>query len=309
VKFSAGRQNWQLYGGFLFSRFAAGANAGPNPGLYLSPRTTYQQAILLDARAGRWRFEAFDVDPAELDQFDSQSRYVGANLRRVDPEGLEWGVTGYRVPESNTRLPLASGGTVPREGLRVWAGRLGLSNAFGIPRLALLAEYAAQDSTRVDWDARAWYAQLGYGFASAPWSPHVTYRRASFSGDDPLTPTQEAFDAQLSSGLDEWVQGIGFKKVVSNSNLDSHRLRLNLGRSASLNYTFDYFRLEANRPAPGGLRHYGDELNAAVRWSVTPRLFFLGVAGVAWPGDEMRRLTADQARPWMTLQVSLFWGL
>ena len=39
--------------------------------------------------------------------------------------------------------------------------------------------------------------------------------------DDPNTPAREAFDAPLSSGLDEWVQGVNFKKVVTNSNLNS----------------------------------------------------------------------------------------
>jgi hypothetical protein len=309
LKVSAGRQNWQLYGGFLFSRFAAGANAGPNPGLYLSPRTTYQRTVLLDARAGLWRFEAFDLDPAELDQFDSGSRYVGANLRRVDPQGLEWGLTGYRVPESRSRVPLATGGSAPREGLRVWAARLGRKSLFGVQGLDILGEYASQDSTTFDWDAKAWYAQIGYGFRDVRWSPHLTYRRATFSGDDPATSAQEAFDAQLSSGLDEWVQGIGFKKVVTNSNLETHRIRLNLGDGPALNFTFDLFRLDADRRVPGGFQHYGDEFNAAIRWAISPQLYFLGVVGQAWPGDEIRRRTDGAARPWSTFQASLFWGL
>ena len=33
ARLSVGRQNWQLNNGFLFSRYAAGANAGPNPAL------------------------------------------------------------------------------------------------------------------------------------------------------------------------------------------------------------------------------------------------------------------------------------
>lgn len=309
VKLSFGRQNWQLYGGFLFSRFAAGSNAGPNPGLYLSPRTTYQRALLLDARSGKWRFEAFDIDPSELEGYDSGSRYVGGNLRYVDPKRWEFGLTGYRATESNANVALSGGGSVPREGMRVRALRLGWRDTFGVAGLDLLGEYAAQDSSRVDWNARAWYAQAGYGFRDLPWSPHLTYRRASFSGDDPATTRQEAFDAQLSSGLDEWVQGISFKKVVTNSNLDSHRVRLNLGSGPKLNYTIDYFRLEANRLGPGMQKHYGDELNAAVRWSITPRIFFLGVGGIAWPGDEIRRRTQGVARPWATLQGSIYWGL
>ena len=50
ARLSVGRQNWQLNNGFLFSRYAAGANAGPNPALYLNPRTTYQMAVLAEVR-------------------------------------------------------------------------------------------------------------------------------------------------------------------------------------------------------------------------------------------------------------------
>lgn len=308
LKLSSGRQNWQLYGGFLFSRFAAGANAGPHPGLYLSPRTAYQRANLLDARWGQWRLEVFEVDPAELDQFDSGSRFTGYNLRFQDPGHWEAGLTSYQVPESRSRIPLASGGSVPRQGQRTISGRLGASGALGVTGLEILGEYASQDHTEVPWDARAWYAQVRYQFEGPAWKPNITYRRAHFSGDDPSTLRQEAFDAPLSSGLDEWVQGVGFKKVVANSNLDTHRIRVNFGPDPSLNYTIDYFRLDAHRTLPGGSDHYGDELNFAVRWAITPRLFLLGVAGVAWPGEAMQERTGGQARPWSTFQASLFWG-
>lgn len=97
LRVSVGRQNWQLHGGFLFSRFAAGSNAGPNPGLYLSPRTAYQRAALIDARAGRLRFEAFDLNPSELEGFDSGSRYQGGHVRWIGSDDMEWGLTGYRV--------------------------------------------------------------------------------------------------------------------------------------------------------------------------------------------------------------------
>jgi hypothetical protein len=104
------------------------------------------------------------------------------------------------------------------------------------------------------------------------------------------------------------VQGVNFKKVVTNSNLDSHRWRLNFGPDPRLNYTIDYFRLYAHQAIAGQSDHYGDELDVGIRWAITPRLFFLGVAGVAWPGDAIRDRTGGQARPWSTVQASVFWG-
>jgi hypothetical protein len=308
LKLSTGRQNWQLYNGFLFSRFAAGSNAGPSPGLYQSPRTTYQRATLLDARWGRFRAEGFDVDPTEVEAFDSGTRYVGFNLRVAEPGAWEAGFTRYQVPESRTRIVLASGGTVPRQGMRTQAIRLGWRDA-GIDGIDLLGEYAAQDHRDVDWDASAWYAQVAWRFDGLPWQPNLTYRRAVFSGDDPATPAQEAFDAQLSSGLDEWVQGVSFKKVVSNSNLATHRLRLNVGPRPERNWTLDLFRLDADQPTASGARHYGDEVNLTLRWAVSPRVFILGVAGLAWPGEAIRERSDDPIRRWGTLQASLFWGL
>lgn len=308
LRLSAGRQNWQLYGGFLFSRFAAGSNAGPSPGLYLSPRTTYQHTRLLDARWEHLRLEAFDVDPSELEGFDSGSRYVGMNLRYVRPDAWEFGLTRYHVPESRTMLPLASGGRVPRKGVQVLAARAGWNGLAGIDGLDLLGEFAQQEHRDHPWDATAWYAQVRYTAAHAPWSPNVTYRRAVYGGDRPETVRQEAFDAPLASGLDEWVQGVGFKKVVTNSNLRTHRVRVNFGPRPQLNYTVDLFRLDADVPTPTGSRHYGDELDVTLRWSLTPRFFLLGVAGVAWPGAIMQERANNTARPWTTLQASLFWG-
>jgi hypothetical protein len=134
------------------------------------------------------------------------------------------------------------------------------------------------------------------------------YRYASFSGDRPDTATREAFDAPLSSGLDEWAQGISFKKVVTNSNLNSHRVRLNAGPDPRLNFTLDYYHLWADMPLPTGQSTYGNELDLIVRWAISKQLFFLGIAGMAWPGNVIQAQTQGAARPWSTLQASLFWG-
>jgi hypothetical protein len=306
ARVSIGRQNWQLNNGFLFSRFSGGANAGPNPGLYLNPRTTFEMATLASVRQGAFRAEYFDVDPAELEDFDSGTRFQGLHLAWLDKEAWDVGAAAYRVPESTTVLRTATGAAVPRNGQRTWNLRAGHRAVAGIAGLGALAEYARQDNPDADVSARAWYAQLGYTARTWPWKPSLTYRYASFGGDDPATARYEGFDAPLSSGLDEWVQGVNFKKVVTNSNLNSHRIRLNLVQSERVNYTVDYFRLWADQPVAGGATDYGDEVDFAVRWSVSKNLFFLGVAGVAWPGEVLKAQTLGTAKPWLTVQASLF---
>ncbi len=307
ANFSAGRQNWQLNDGFLFSRFAAGANAGPYPALYLNPRTAYEMTVLGKVKWKNLQLEGFHVDPAEIDYLDSGTAYTGANLSYTSPQGPAASVLYYESTQSNTVFPNpASGGTVPRDGLQVIDGRLGSTNMFGIKGWELFGEYAWQMHRDVDWDARAWYLRTGYTFSSLRWTPNLSYRYASFSGDDPDTETYERFDAQLSSGLDHWVQGINSKKVVSNSNLNSHRLRLNVVPTPKLSLTFDYFWLFADEAA--GSDAYAQELNLGVRWSMSRNLFFLGVAGIAFPGDNLKEQAGGDLDNWTTAQVSLFWN-
>jgi hypothetical protein len=306
LRLSVGRQNWQLNNGFLFSRYAAGANAGPNPALYLNPRTTYQMAVLAEARVGPFEAEIFDLDPAELKDFDSDTRFQGVRAAWIEAKGWDLGVAAYRVPESNTVLRSPAGGSVPREGQRTLNLRAGHRDFGG--GFNALAEAAFQDNKDADVSARAWYAQLGYTAAALPWKPSLLYRYASFSGDKPGTAAYEAFDAPLSSGLDEWVQGVNFKKVVTNTNLNSNRVRLNLAPSDRLNLTFDYYHLWADVPLATGQSSYGNEIDLIVRWSISQRLFLLGVVGQAWPGNLIQTRAQGMARPWTTAQVSLFWG-
>jgi hypothetical protein len=147
---------------------------------------------------------------------------------------------------------------------------------------------------------------VGYTFAQLPWTPNLSYRYAGFSGDDPTTRTYERFDAPLSSGLDTWVQGVNVRKVQSNSNLDTHRVRLNVAPTPKLSLTFDYFRLLANEPA-GNPRPIAQEINLGLRWSINPNLFFLGVTGIAFPDDRLTQQAGTDLDSWTTAQASLFW--
>lgn len=104
------------------------------------------------------------------------------------------------------------------------------------------------------------------------------------------------------------MQGVNFKKVVTNSNLNSHRVRLNAGPDPRLNFTLDVYHLWADVPLPTGQKTYGNEVDLIVRWAISKQLFLLGVAGIAWPGDVIKTQTQGAAKPWSTVQASLFWG-
>jgi hypothetical protein len=307
ARVSVGRQNWQLNDGYLFSRYAGSANAGPIPGLYLNPRTTYQQAAIAAVGFGNLRAEYFDLVPTELKGLESNTRYQGLHLWWKDDRTWDLGLAAYRVPESLTVFK-APQGDIPREGQQTWNLRAGHHALAGIENLSVLGEFARQTNTDANVRATAWYAQATYLQPDWPWKPSLTYRYASFSGNDPASASYGAFDAPLSSGLDDWVQGVNFRKVVVNSNLNTDRVRLNLAPSERLNLTFDFYRLMADVPLPTGQRNYGNELDLIVRWSISPSLFALGVAGMAWPGDVIDTQTQGTARPWSTVQASLFWS-
>jgi hypothetical protein len=303
---SVGRQNWQLNDGFLFSQFAGAANAGPIPGLFLNPRTAYEMTAVLKAHNNRFRFEAFHLNPSEIEFLESDTSFVGFNTAYQFPADWEASFAYYEVPQSRTAFDAGAGGQVPREGQQTANLRAASTRMLGVEGLEFGAEIAYQTNRDVEWDAWAYYGRIGYGFRGLPWTPNLSYRYASFSGDDPDTRTYERFDAPLSSGLDTWVQGVNVRKVQSNSNLDTHRIRLNLAPSPKLSLTFDYWWLFANEPAAAPSR-IAQEVDVGIRWSINPELFFLGVAGLSLPDDRLRDQAGSDLDPWTTLQASLFW--
>ena len=104
------------------------------------------------------------------------------------------------------------------------------------------------------------------------------------------------------------MQGVNFKKVVTNSNLNTYRLRLSAAPDTKLSVTLDAYYLWADVPLSTGQQTYGREVDLYVRWSVSKQLFLLDVAGIAWPGDILKTQTQGAAEPWSTVQMSLFWG-
>lgn len=303
---SAGRQSWQLNDGFLFSEFAGAANAGPMPGLYLNPRTAYEMTGLFRARRGDFSMEAFYLDPSEIDFLESDTTFAGLNLQQRFAGGWEASVAYYEVIDSKTTFSSETVESIPRDGQQTYNARVAASRFMGVEGLEFGTEAAYQTHRDVDWDAWAYYGRVGYNFASLPWTPNLSYRYASFSGDDPSTETYERFDAPLSSGLDTWVQGVVIRKAVSNSNLDSHRIRLSVVPAKAVSLTFDYFWLLANETAAGP-RGYGQEADFAVRWSINRNLFLLAVAGIALPGERLEDQAGSKLDPWSTYQLSLFW--
>jgi hypothetical protein len=311
---SVGRQNVTLNDGFLVHFVRGSANIGERAGTYIGPRNANDVSVVADGKLGPWSFKAFYIDPDELPLVDSRNAFAGVNLRHQLTPTFAVDGTFIAVTRSNASLALPGGIRAPREGLRTLAGHARWTRAFGIEGMWLAGEFAHQDSDRFAMRAHAGYGLVGYQAEWLPWSPSLSYRYSRATGDNPATRRYERFDALLSTGLGNWLQGISFGKLTSNSNLAVHRLQFNLQPTPAINLTFDWHKLSApelnnlgSNPVIGQLTSHdlGQEFTASLRWAINRNLYLQSVASVALPGRALRN--AGATKNWTTLQSSLYW--
>ena len=315
AKLGVGRQTFTLNDGFLVNMVRGSVNAGDRGASYLGPRLASEFSVLADGRFGPWGFHLFYIDPSELDGSDTETTFLGGNIRYRVNDDLSLDGTLMTIPTSTTDHITADNRALPREGLNTAAAHLLWKN-LGAEGIFLEGELGHQWHPGHDMSAWAGYATIGYIARQAKWTPSISYRYAAFSGDDPDTGTFERWDPLLSTGLGIWLQGVSFGKVVSNSNLGTHRIQLNVVPVETLNVTFDYHKLavpeaddvNANR-VPGALSSssLGQEFTLSARWAINRTLYLQGIASYAVPGEALQHIGADEN--WSTLQLSLYWGL
>lgn len=316
VKLSAGRQTYTLNDGFLVNSVRGSTNAGERGGLYLGPRLTNDFSVVGQAVSGPWGYNAFYIDPNELEDFESDTTFAGANLRYAFTDNFSLDATFITIPNSKTFYPTPQGRRVAREGLNTIAGHAKWTRAFDVSGLWLEGELAHQFQSGGDVSAWAYYGTVGYRANDVAWTPSLSYRYAYFSGDDPNTATYERFDPLLSTGLGIWLQGVSFGKITSNANLESHRVQFNVAPNEKLNLTFDYYLLRApelnnlgSNPVLATLTSHdlGQEFSVSARWAYSKSLYVQALVSHAVPGAALRNIGAD--RDWTTFQLSLYGGL
>lgn len=311
---SFGRQNFTLNDGFLVHFVRGSANAGMRAASYVGARQTTDFSAIADGKFGPWSFKAFYIDPDELPRVDSRSTFAGLNLRYAFSRGLSVDASFITIPHSNSSFATPSGARLRREGLKTLAGHMRWNSAFGVDGLWLGAEIAHQTHDRYPMSAWAGYGLIGYQASSLPWSPSLSYRYSHATGDNPGTRRYERFDSLLSTGLGNWLQGVVFGKITSNSNLAVHRLQFNLAPTHALNLTFDWHLLRAPErnnlganPVIGSLTSsdIGQEFTASARWAINRNLYLQNIVSLGVPGRALR--DAGLTRNWVTLQSSLYW--
>jgi hypothetical protein len=312
---SFGRQTWTLNSGFLISMISGSANAGERGATYLGPRNAADFAAIATGEFGRARSSAFYIDSDELEDLESNTTFAGLNLGWQFTEGLTADASFITIPTSDSTYQTPSGEALAREGTTTWGVR-GLWRPTTPDHLWLEGEAYTQTNPDYDMDAQAWYGTVGYIWGSWPWSPSISYRYVTFSGDDPNTDTFERFDGLMINGFGNWLPGMSFGKVYRNANLNAHRVQANVVPREGMNLTFEWHRLRADQlnnlggnPALSTLTSsdIGKEYTVALRWGIDRNLFLQAVASHALPGRALRAIGADV--PWTTLQASLYVSL
>ncbi|GAA0307906.1 alginate export family protein [Rhodovulum strictum] len=312
AQLSFGRQTWTLNDGFLISMVAGSSNAGERGATYLGPRNTTDFSAIFTREFGRARVALFYIDPDELEDLESNTTFAGANFgyEFTDAFSADASVITIHTSDSTYRTP--GGDTLAREGTTTW-GLHGLYRPTTPDHFWLEGEAYYQTNDDFAMSARAYYGTIGHIWKSVRWSPSISYRFASFSGDDPDTDSFERFDSMMSTGLGNWLQGVSFGKVYRNANLNTHRIQANLSPREGMNLTLTWHRLRADEinniggnPALSTLtsRDLGEEYTATLRWALDRNRYLQIVASHALPGKALKTIGADD--PWTTLQASLY---
>lgn len=316
VNISAGRQNVTLNDGWLVHFVRGNANIGKRAGTYLGPRNANDFSVVGDLKFGPWSAKAFWIDPDELPGIDTRANYSGANLRYTFRPGLSVDASYIAVTRSTASYAVPGGVRLPREGLRTYAGHIRWERPFDVDGVWLASELAYQDHERFNMSAYAGYGLIGYQAAHLPWSPSLSYRYSYATGDNPNSPSYNRFDPLLSTGLGNWLQGISFGKLTSNSNLAVHRLQFNVAPTPALNVTLDWHILRApernnlgSNPVLSTLASsdIGQEFTLTGRWAINRNLYLQTIGSIAVPGSALRSIGVREN--WTTLQASLYWSL
>ena len=311
--FSAGRQRFMLANAFLIANTAA--NGDERAALQANARWSADFLALGQVSYNDTKFEAFYLDPDELPLLDSKSKYLGVNLETRPVAGLMLAGSYLHVPESNANYFGPLGAPIgTREGLNVFDARLTYSpNAANVAGPFFGLEGAIQTHSEIDMFAKAGYAEAGYRFPEAPWSPTLSYRVSYFSGDDPDTSTYERWDPMLSGGNGEqWVQGANHFKVVQDSNVIAHRIQASFRPLPMIELVPQFWMFHADSKTNVGGNpaltfmtdsEYGYEANLTVKWFASRNWYVHGHVAYTIPGEAVKDALGGGDKDWFSAMI------
>jgi len=248
---------------------------------------------------------------------ETRTRLTGGTVGYNDGEIVDASLTYLEVPRSQ-RAYLAPDGNVvaTREGLRTISPSLWLTRLFGVEGLWFKGEFAYQTHEQIDMRAYAYALWPGYRADHLPWKPGISYRFASFSGDDPATTRYERYDPLFSGGQNNYVPGMLLSSVLINSNLRSQRVSLTANPNDQIGLTLEYSIHRANETNNVGAigpmqqltsKDLAEEVDLFCSVSVGKSLYVQGVLAAAIPGASIKEAVGGSAKNWYAAQLSLYY--
>ena len=285
---SVGRQQYVAGNGFLF--YSQSSN-GQNRGAYwMGERQAAKFAGIVRLKTGNWKSDLIYLKAD--DNPNTNTKVGGITLDYAISEEIGGVGGGFYVVDSDIET---------RDSMNLYDIRLSLNPFQAFDNSPLLkpvkfeGEYVYEDNGD-KLEASGWYLSGGYQWDDVLWKPALTYRYASFEGDDPNSRKSEDYDP-LFYGFNDWgywYQGeVLGEYVLSNSNLNSHMIKLHIKPVDAISVSLFYYNFKLDNAEGFGVqsKDFADEWNLTVDWTANKSLAFSAVAAYVNPNDGAEQYT------------------
>ena len=286
LELTVGRAQYKIGHGLIL--WDGGGEGGTRGGYWSNARKAWQFAGVGRLAPKNHTFEVFYLDRDEVPESESKTRVFGANYQLALGDATTLGASYLQFQADPAVRP-------ERDGMDVYNVRAFTAPLRMMPNLSFEVEYAREENADLV-GSTAWNALAAYQFTKVGWQPKLSYRYAVFQGDDPATPTSEAFDPLLPGFYDwgTWWQGeIGGEYFLSNSNLQSHQLRLHVTPSESVSGGVFAYQFRFDQLPGGGVtsKDIAFELDGYVDWKVNANFLLSFIAAFATPQQGAEQAT------------------
>lgn len=289
---SFGRQQYVAGNGFLF--FSQSSNGGKRGGYWLGIRKAADLAGIVQVN-----YKDLSVDMIYLEADDQNAESDPNDNTKVGGITLDYALGdfgsvggGYYSVSSEEK---------PRDGMDIIDVRFNITPFKQYMPKSVLApftfegEYVNQDNGDA-LDAAAWYLSSQYAWNDIAWSPSLMYRYSAFEGGNDRDGKTNNYDPLFYGFYDwgYWYQGeVLGEYMLSNSNLNTSTVRLNVNPTDSISVNLFYYNFELDDAGAFGVNNedFADEWNITVDWSANDFLLFSLVGAYVNPDDGVTEYT------------------
>jgi hypothetical protein len=276
LELTVGRAQYKIGHGMIL--WDGGGEGGTRGGFWSNARKAWQFAGVARLAPKNHTFEVFYLDRDEVPESETGTRVFGANYQLALGDATTIGASYLQFQADS--LPA-------RDGMDVYNLRAYTAPLRALPGLSFELEFAREENADLV-GSTAWNALAAYQLSGMNWQPKISYRYAVFQGDDPGTATSEAFDPLIPGFYDwgTWWQGeIGGEYFLSNSNLQSHQLRVHVTPSEAVSGGVFAYQFRFDQLPGGGVtsKDIAFELDGYVDWKVNANFLLSFIAAFATP--------------------------